>query len=873
MSRYINPWLQKKNRESVEVRNDVTKKDEEDPDTKIKDSMNTEENNNSQSTKSPNKDRKSIRSLFSSKIPLSLHPIRIQSIKEIKSQRYSEALTLLDQLIELYSNNYYVLYDRALVYSKMGKNNLALKEVDKAIKSDPTRTDANYLCGEIHFALGNLEVARETFNKALTKDPDNPHAVNALKSRAILNKNVGKTKNAITDLEKYLMKINYSDRDSVFQCGKIYLDAKEYSEGLEFLMNIVRDDDTCELFILSGIFAQKMKKFELAAAYFNTAHEKNPDNSLVLVRRAKINFLTKDFSLALSDLETASSLGHKADSSFLRKRGKVYYELRQYNKALLDINGALELRKKSTTYTIRAKIFKMFNCVDRALSDLVKSLEMDPGNEKAKSLRLTYTESANRHNKQLDVLNAQLENAFDAKLLVKRARVYRSMKRYDDALNDLKNAALDDATVHIEYGEIYRNLSNFERSLYHLFIALDKDPQSDHIQRLLGRVYYYNNNFQYAKYFLKKSLAKNDFSSAYRYLGKTEMLLGDPSKAIENFNKALKSKPVDPDVLIERAEARAQLEEYEESLKDLDQAMEFSYENKVIYESKGLVYARLGRYQEALKCLNVSIAIHSKDNSSPSVSTFLVRAKILLRSNEYSSSLLDYNKVLELDPNNADALFNRGNLNLKICKYQEALDDFNNLLEKKKIIHESSDETLVDKQNVIKKLLCLKAESYYHLNRYEDAMFSLDAASKVSMHSRVSLSIDFSSIFPIHKECSYCSIHIPLLNAYVFRAIKEYEKALSYLNKILYPNLGCNDLEENEEYLNLKQRVLGLRGSIYCDLGKYEKALVDFDAVLENEDKDIQSWRVYCERSKILLHVGNEEKAWKDLKKVLIVDL
>ncbi|CAG8493401.1 2210_t:CDS:2 [Acaulospora colombiana] len=817
MSKYFNPWSQKKGREPAEVCNEVIKKDNDESGTKAKDSTSVEE-------------RKTVRS----KIPLSFHPIRAKSNRAMKSKQYSEAIALLDQLINMYPDNYYILYDRASVYSNMGENNLALKEVDKAIKSDPTKVDAIYFCGEIHLTLGNLEAARKMFTQGLTKDPDNPRAANALRSRAILNKNVGKIKNAASDLDKLILKTDYSDRDAILQRGRIYLDMKEYGEGLGFLRKVVRNEDVCELLILCGTFSQKLKYFELASYYFNTACNQNPNNSLAFAKYAKINFVTKDFSSSLKNFEIALSLGHKIDASFLRKRGQVYYELKQYNKALLDINEALKLHEKSTTYVIRAKIFKMFKCIEKALSDLDKSLELDPGNEKARSLKMQYTEFANRHNNQLDILNSQIAKTLDAKFLVKRAHLYRLMKRYDEALKDLNDATTilpDDVDAHIEYGEIYRNQSNYDNALYHLSKALLKDPQSDYIQRLLGRIYYLKNDPFAAKYRLKLSLTRNKFSSAYRYLGKSEMLLGHVEEAIENFNKALQLQPVDPDVLLDRAEAFAQLKKYEESLEDLDQAIELSYENERIYELKGLINARLGKYQEALEYLNTFTEIHSKDNLSPNINALLVRAKILFKFSLYFNSLSDYNKILEIEPTHVEALFNRGKIHLEIGEYEKSLSDFSNLLDPQVKPYGLRNVLSTEEQDVLRKLLCLRAESYYHLNRYEDALDSLGRVSH------------------------------------------EYKNALVVLNKIRYPNFGSDDLERDDEYRNLKRRVFSLRGMTHSDLGEYEKALADFDAALEDGDCGSRSWVIYCERSRTLLREGNKEKAWEDLKKVLTADL
>jgi tetratricopeptide (TPR) repeat protein len=95
---------------------------------------------------------------------------------------------------------------------------------------------------------------------------------------------------------------------------------------------------------------------------------------------------------------------------FLRERGEAYYRTKQYDKALSDINKALEFKPEDPeALCYRGKIYQRLGKNNLALSDLNLAVQLDP---------------------------------LDTHTLAARAHLYEKLERYSDALKDYEDALL-----------------------------------------------------------------------------------------------------------------------------------------------------------------------------------------------------------------------------------------------------------------------------------------------------------------------------------------------------------------------------------------------------------------------------------------------
>lgn len=96
--------------------------------------------------------------------------------------------------------------------------------------------------------------------------------------------------------------------------------------------------------------------------------------------------------------------------------------------------------------------------------------------------------------------------------------------------------------------------------------------------------------------------------------------------------------------------------------------------NAVLYQYLGEIHQRSGKNEQALEAYTKGIDL------SPTSSLLLSRASLYLHLNNQDRALSDYNKVLEAEADNEEALFFRAYILSSQRRYKEARTDYRHLL-------------------------------------------------------------------------------------------------------------------------------------------------------------------------------------------------
>jgi len=152
---------------------------------------------------------------------------------------------------------------------------------------------------------------------------------------------------------------------------------------------------------------------------------------------------------------------------------------------------------------------------------------------------------------------------------------------------------------------------------------------------------------------------------------------------------------------------------------------------------------------------------------------------------QYDEALSYFDRVLQIEPDNLQALNAKGVIFAKLGKYDDALSYFDRIL-----------EIEPDNVEVLNNKIALLADR----GKLEDATQNIDKILEIE---------------PDNVEGLY-------LKGYLHLKMAEYEKALSYINRVL-------QIEPD----NLK--ALNAKGAVLQDLEEYDKALSYFDRILEIE--------------------------------------
>ncbi|MFM2026052.1 MAG: hypothetical protein RLZZ339_767, partial [Cyanobacteriota bacterium] len=267
--------------------------------------------------------------------------------------------------------------------------------------------------------------------------------------------------------------------------------------------------------------------------------------------------------------------------------------------------------------------------------------------------------------------------------------------------------------------------------------------------------------------------------------------LGKAQPAIEALQQAINTLPKREDlknfhssILQQQSVVYRYLENYEQALTVINQAISLVPNNSNHYNEKWLVLYELKRYDEGLAAINQAI------NLAPRAGWYVNRGSLYYNQKKYELASDDYNKAIELNPNLAMAYNNRGGIYYNQQKYELALADWNKAIE----LDSNFAVTYYYRGNI-----------YYYQQKYELALADWNKA--IELDSNLAMAYNNRGLLYYNQQ--------------------KYELALADFNKAI-------ELDSNlaEAYTN--------RGGLYYDQQKYELALADFNKAIKvnsNYDK------------------------------------
>ena len=173
--------------------------------------------------------------------------------------------------------------------------------------------------------------------------------------------------------------------------GDIYFAKNEYDKALEWY-NKVNETNLAS----PGSFYNAAKTKELMGADANEvialldscialAQPMTADNAAYLLERAQMKIETQQYRQALMDYDAYfDAVNGQVNDVFYYYREQAAFHGRQYQRALDDINKAIELNKNEIAYYVELAVINLrVGRIDEAISELDKVFKMDPSYSEA----------------------------------------------------------------------------------------------------------------------------------------------------------------------------------------------------------------------------------------------------------------------------------------------------------------------------------------------------------------------------------------------------------------------------------------------------------------------------------------------------------
>jgi tetratricopeptide (TPR) repeat protein len=346
-----------------------------------------------------------------------------------------------------------------------------------------------------------------------------------------------------------------------------------------------------------------------------------PDDLEIIALRAALLNKCNNFELALADYNRlVSDPQWSKKAAVLAGRAEVELALKQYSKAVDDINASLPFASNSISdLTTRARIYEKLVYYDKAAKDWSKIIAIAPN---------------------------------DAIAYAERARVEYESGQTNKALNDLsKSLAITPSAAALFYrGTIYKELNQPDKADADLRAALRHSPSNTAIAKLLQQRNAAHGTFQDAvSSFDVAASALTAQATPYFYESKikAEIAAGYFRQALGELNELIKNSKDNDELRAERALCFEQLRDYTKAYSEYSYLLQRQPQHRDLYLKRAAVAVKEGKFWLADNDVEHAMALDGKKADA-----YVFRGTTSLNRKLYRDALVDFKRALSLEPNN-----------------------------------------------------------------------------------------------------------------------------------------------------------------------------------------------------------------------------
>ncbi|MHC1705166.1 MAG: tetratricopeptide repeat protein [Tenuifilaceae bacterium] len=228
---------------------------------------------------------------------------------------------------------------RAIVESQLSRYKDAIKDLDFALELRPNDQEILYTRGATYIQTMQYNLAIEDYNKVIRYSPTN---LGAWLNRGIARLYLNDTISAIEDYSQAI-KLNPFYAESYSRRGRVYYEKKEFDVALfDINQSILLDSTSTINYFIRGLIRNSMNKPTQAIEDFDKVLSIDPNNSLSLYNRALIKSNTGALNSALEDYNRLVKLNPKNVLVFYN-RASVNFDLGKYKESIDDYTSAISL--------------------------------------------------------------------------------------------------------------------------------------------------------------------------------------------------------------------------------------------------------------------------------------------------------------------------------------------------------------------------------------------------------------------------------------------------------------------------------------------------------------------------------------------------
>ena len=264
----------------------------------------------------------------------------------ILDEKLEMAEKILDQLKEIEPSNEDIYIQKAAIFSKKGKHQLAVDNLKMALLYADEEAEILSMIGMEYLFLEDFDTARFNFAKSLDVEYENYSSLyNVIYCFDMMKKH----DEAIEYLKKYIEKDPYSEI-AWHQLGRQHYIIYDYQKALEaFEYSILIDEEFIGAHLEKAKTLEELGHYKEAIAFYHKTMELDTPTSFAYLRIGKCYEKLKSVKDAIDFYNKTVSEDPLLDKGWLALTD-IYISRKNYHKALFYINKALSIDEENNLY-------------------------------------------------------------------------------------------------------------------------------------------------------------------------------------------------------------------------------------------------------------------------------------------------------------------------------------------------------------------------------------------------------------------------------------------------------------------------------------------------------------------------------------------
>jgi len=580
---------------------------------------------------------------------------------------------------------------RASAKIQLGDFHGADQDCTEALERNPFLHYAYYLRGYARKKMSYYQEANKDFTKALEFNPnDTTYLINRIETFE-RNKNY---KSAINDID-YLLKLNPKKYDWLYYKGNYLLESKDTIQAEKIFNQLIELNKTSYLgWSALGLIKMNKKDYDGALRDYNEAINHNSTYAGDYINRGNINNDKKNFNQALSDFNNAIKIDSTEYLSYFN-RGLLRQYLGDKNNALADFIKVIKLEPTKTEALLqKADIEKSLGNYRSSINDFKQVLTAYPyyipayeeiagieeklGNVKSAYL---YRQKAKNIDLNKDYYNHKAKESLSSKNQMVKNTQKSTLNGRNQLFYQLALQNNPDSTTN------YQNSATYKGAVQDKFTNLTNEP--DFILSFITFKYQLRptNLFHPTiEIYNKQKIIPAPLGISNIELALTSELANFYFTAIKKTTDTIAKNNSNADIYFTRALEFTSVKDYIGALEDLNKAIEIrpnfmlaifaraNVESKLLNKTdvsvpneireSNLLSNNFKTLENSKYNFNIDMILLDYEKViefNPDFSlAYFNKANILCIKKDYNAAILNYTKSIEIDPALAEAYFNRG---------------------------------------------------------------------------------------------------------------------------------------------------------------------------------------------------------------------